>query len=67
MRTGSRTGGIRPSSPETSAVHDALQTQDDVGPIEAGPDKMLTCAAGVRHSVEALSDAVCLLTVASGA
>lgn len=34
--------------------------------IEAGPDKMLACDAGVRHSVEALSDAVCLLTVAGG-
>jgi quercetin dioxygenase-like cupin family protein len=34
--------------------------------VEAGPDRVLTCDAGVRHSVEALSDAVCLLTVASG-
>ncbi len=33
--------------------------------IEAGPEKVLTCDAGVRHSVEALSDAVCLLNVAS--
>ena len=34
--------------------------------LEAGPERVLTCDAGVRHSVEALSDAVCLLTVASG-
>jgi quercetin dioxygenase-like cupin family protein len=34
--------------------------------VEAGPERVLTCDAGVRHSVEALSDAVCLLTVASG-
>jgi len=33
--------------------------------IEAGPERVLTCGAGVRHSVEALSDAVCLLNVAS--
>jgi quercetin dioxygenase-like cupin family protein len=34
--------------------------------VEAGPEMALTCDAGVRHSVEALSDAVCLLNVASG-
>lgn len=32
--------------------------------IEAGPEVLLTCDAGVRHAVEALSDAVCLITVA---
>jgi quercetin dioxygenase-like cupin family protein len=31
---------------------------------EAGADTLLTCDAGVRHTVEALSDAVCLLTIA---
>ncbi len=31
---------------------------------EAGPEALLTCDAGVRHKVEALSDAVCLLTIA---
>jgi quercetin dioxygenase-like cupin family protein len=34
--------------------------------VEAGPERVLTCDAGVRHSMEALSDAVCLLNVASG-
>jgi quercetin dioxygenase-like cupin family protein len=34
--------------------------------IEAGPEMVLACDAKVRHSVEALSDAVCLLTVATG-
>jgi quercetin dioxygenase-like cupin family protein len=34
--------------------------------IEAGPETVLTCEAKVRHTVEALSDAVCLLNVASG-
>jgi quercetin dioxygenase-like cupin family protein len=34
--------------------------------IEAGPETVLTCDAEVRHSVEALSDAVCLLTLATG-
>ena len=31
---------------------------------EARSDTLLTCDAGVRHTVEALSDAVCLLTIA---
>jgi quercetin dioxygenase-like cupin family protein len=31
---------------------------------EAGSDTLLTCGAGVGHKVEALSDAVCLLTIA---
>lgn len=34
--------------------------------VEAGPETLLRCDAGVRHSVEALDDAVCLLSVASG-
>jgi quercetin dioxygenase-like cupin family protein len=34
--------------------------------IEAGPETVLTCDVEVRHSVEALSDAVCLLTLATG-
>lgn len=33
--------------------------------VEAGAETVFTCDAGVRHSVEALSDAVCLLNVAS--
>ena len=32
--------------------------------IEAGAGTLLACDAGVRHTVEALDDAVCLLTVA---
>lgn len=34
--------------------------------VEAGPETMLACDAKVHHSVEALSDAVCLLNVATG-
>lgn len=34
--------------------------------VEAGPETVLTCDAKVRHTLEALSDAVCLLNVASG-
>lgn len=32
--------------------------------VEAGPEVLLTCDARVRHTVEAVSDAVCLLTIA---
>ena len=34
--------------------------------VEAGAGTMLACDAGVRHSVRALDDAVCLLNVAAG-
>ena len=34
--------------------------------VEAGPETVLTCDAKVRHTLEAISDAVCLLNVASG-
>ena len=34
--------------------------------VEAGPETTLACDAGVRHAVEALSDAVCLISVATG-
>jgi quercetin dioxygenase-like cupin family protein len=34
--------------------------------VEAGPETMLTCDAGVAHAVEALEDTVCMLTIARG-
>lgn len=34
--------------------------------VEAGPEAVLACDAGVRHAVEALEDAVCVLTIAGG-
>ena len=34
--------------------------------VEAEPGILITCDAGVPHTVEALGDAVCLLTVAVG-
>ena len=34
--------------------------------VEAGPETVLTCNAGIPHDVEALEDAVCVLTIASG-
>jgi quercetin dioxygenase-like cupin family protein len=36
------------------------------GTVEAGPEGLLACDAGVRHAVEALDDTVCLVSVATG-
>ncbi len=33
--------------------------------VEAGAETVLACDAGMRHSVEALEDAVCLLNIAA--
>jgi hypothetical protein len=33
--------------------------------VEAGAETVLACDAGVRHSVEALVDAVCLISIAA--
>lgn len=47
-----REGRVRFSTPEEE--------------VEAGPETLLACDAGVRHSVEALEDAICVLTIARG-
>jgi hypothetical protein len=45
------------------ALHEpTFAAADEV--VEAASETLLSCDAGVRHTVEALSDAVCLLTVA---
>lgn len=36
------------------------------GEVEAGPETLLACDGGVRHAIEALKDAVCLVTIARG-
>jgi quercetin dioxygenase-like cupin family protein len=33
------------------------------GEVEAGPETLLACDAGVRHAVEAIEEAICVLTV----
>jgi quercetin dioxygenase-like cupin family protein len=37
------------------------------GEVEAGPETLLACNAGVRHAVEAIEDSVYVLTIARGA
>ena len=34
--------------------------------VEAGPETVLTCEAGMRHAVGTLSEAVCLRSIATG-
>ena len=53
ISVGVREGRIRFTAAEEEAV-------------EAGPETVLTCDAGVRHGVEALEDAICVVTIASG-
>jgi hypothetical protein len=36
------------------------------GEVEAGPETLLALDGGVRHAVEALEDAVCVITIARG-
>jgi quercetin dioxygenase-like cupin family protein len=36
------------------------------GEVEAGPETLLACAAGKRPAVEAVEDAVCVITIARG-
>ena len=36
------------------------------GEVEAGPETVLALDDGVRHAVEALEDAVCVITIARG-
>src|ERR671913_202807 len=53
--------------PITLSVHDGrirFSAADE--DVEAGAGTVLACDAGVRHSVEALGEAVCLLNVATG-
>lgn len=55
--SGPITLGVRQGSVRFTAAGEA---------VEAGEGTVLACVAGVPHSVEALSDAVCLLHVVIG-
>jgi quercetin dioxygenase-like cupin family protein len=68
MRAGDRLDEHAAPGPVSLGVREgrvrfAAEGQEEV---EAGPETLLTCDAGVRHAVEALEDAVCVLTVAGG-
>jgi quercetin dioxygenase-like cupin family protein len=67
MKEGDRLDEHSAPGPITLSVHEGrirFSAGDEDVEVEAGT--VLACDAGVRHSVEALSDAVCLLNVATG-
>jgi quercetin dioxygenase-like cupin family protein len=67
MKEGDRLDEHSAPGPITLSVHEGrirFSAADENVEAEAGT--LLACDAGVRHSVEALSDAVCLLNVATG-
>lgn len=67
MRAGDRLGEHSAPGPISLVVREGrvrFTAGDEV--VEAGAETVLSCGAGVRHSVEALGDAVCLLNIAAG-
>ena len=67
MRTGDRLQEHAAPGPISLAVREGrvrFSTPD--GEVEAGPETLLACDSGQRHAVEALEDAVCVLTIARG-
>jgi quercetin dioxygenase-like cupin family protein len=70
MKEGDRLDEHSAPGPITLSVHEGRIRfsvgDEDVEEVEAEAGTVLACDAGVRHSVEALGDAVCLLNVATG-
>ncbi len=67
MRAGDRLREHAAQGPISLAVREGrvrFSTPD--GEVEAGPETLLACDAGERHAVEAIEDAVCVLTIARG-
>ena len=66
MKEGDRLDEHYAPGPMTLSVHEGrikFSAADEEAGAEAGT--LLACDAGVRHSVEALGDAVCVLNVAT--
>lgn len=67
MRAGDRLEEYSAPGPITLSVREGRIRFTAEGEVaEAGTRTVLACDAGVRHSVEALEDAVCLLDIATG-
>lgn len=67
MRAGDRLEEHAAPGPISLSVHEGSIRFSAAGEtVKAGAGTVLACDAGVRHSVEALDDAVCLLNVAAG-
>lgn len=65
MRSGDRIPEHSAPGPISVAVREGriLFTTDEDS-VEAGSETLITCGANVRHAVEALEDAVCVVTIA---
>src|SRR5918993_5807601 len=67
MKEGNRLDEHSAPGPITLNVHeDRIRVSAADENVEAEAGTVLACDAGVRHSVEALGNAVCLLNVATG-
>lgn len=67
MRAGDRLEEHSAPGPITLTVREGrIRFTVEGETVEAGPRTLLACDAKVRHTVEALSDSVCLLNVATG-
>jgi quercetin dioxygenase-like cupin family protein len=67
MKAGDRLEKHSAPGPISLAVREGrIRFKAEGEAVEVGPETVLTCDAGVLHEVEALSDTVCLLNVASG-
>lgn len=67
MKTGDRLEEHTAPGPISLSVREgSIRFEASGETVEADPGVLLTCDADVPHTVEALSDAVCLLTVAVG-
>jgi quercetin dioxygenase-like cupin family protein len=67
MKEGDRLDEHSAPGPITLSVHEGrIRFSVAEEEVEAGAGTVLACDAGVRHSIRALDDAVCLLNVAAG-
>lgn len=66
MRAGDRLGEhIAPGPISLSVREGRVRFSAGGEAVEAGQETLLTCDVGVRHTVEALEDAVCVLSIAT--
>ncbi len=67
MRAGNRLEEHSAPGPITLSVREGrVRFTAEGESVQAGPETLLACNSGVRHSVEALEDAVCIVTIAAG-
>jgi quercetin dioxygenase-like cupin family protein len=66
MRAGDRLEEHAAPGPISVSIHEGrIRFVTPEGEIEAGREKLISCDEGLRHSVEAIEDSVCVVTIAS--